>query len=220
MISLKNLLKTSVLGNIKSVKKVPLGIFSGLYLEIDPRYESQLYFGLYEIETYQWLRKSIKKSKSAIDVGAGYGELTVWFLSKPEIVQIHSFEPDPVRWPKFRTNLRANPFPVKNRLYLHEQPFMGEKAEETLRQAQEPVLLKIDIDGGEYELLKAIKLEIKNKKMFILIEVHSRELNQQCKSLLESAGFAFAEIKQGWWKKILPDYRPSEFNQWLVASNT
>ena len=193
-------------------------MYAGLKLEIDPECEANLFFGLYERETYPWLRKAVTKARSAVDVGAGNGEMTVWFLSRENLAKVHASAPDRQRKAKFERNIRANNFKTDGRLFFHPEPFGGPSARQILRQLPQPILLKIDIDGGEGGLLEEIREELRLRSIQLLLEVHSEELWKRCSQLLKEEGYQVQEIRQGWWKKIIPERRPSAFNQWLVAS--
>jgi len=200
------------------VRRVPFGLYANLLLEIDPSCETQLLLGLYERETYPGLRKAVTKARSAVDVGAGNGEMTVWFLSKENLIKVHAFEPDGQRKAKFERNIRANNFKTDGRLFFHPEPFGGSNAKQLLQELSQPILLKIDIDGGEGSLLEEIREELRSRSIQLLLEVHSEELWKRCSQLLKEEGYQVREIRQGWLKRIIPERRPSAFNQWLVAS--
>ena len=213
---MKKLLK-KILFKRELPRRVPFGLYRGLNLSIDPGCELQLYFGLYERETYPWLKKAVLGARSAIDVGAGYGELTLWLLKQKTIEKVYAFEPDAKRWPKFEANLAGNPRAARQTLHLEKGFFEGDEAVKILQQAPGPVLLKIDIDGGEFDLLTCLKNELHGKDARILLEVHSEELNRQCRALLEEIGYQVAPIQKAWWRWLVPEQRPLGFNQWLVA---
>lgn len=213
---MKRLFKKLVFGK-ESVRKIPFGLYRGLYLSIDPGCELQLYLGLYERETYRWLKQVAKEAQSGIDVGAGYGELTLWLLRQKDMKKVFAFEPDAKRWRKFEENLAANPKKSAVSLGLFRELFTGARASEILQMVPEPVLMKIDIDGGEYDLLFSLQSELQEKDVRILLEVHSEELNRSCTRLLEGMGYRVMSIRKAWWRVLLPEQRPLGFNQWLVA---
>jgi hypothetical protein len=216
--SWKSRLKKILLGQGERLRKIPFGLYKNLFLLIDPACETLLWLGLYERETYPWLRKEGRKARTGIDVGAGHGELTLWLLRHRSMKQVYAFEPDAQRWAKFEANLAANPLDPDISLELSHEFFMGSKAKETVQKAQEPILLKIDIDGGEYDLLRELQEELRNKDVHILLEVHSMELNEKCRVLLEGIDYKVSEIPMAWWRKFIPEQRPLGFNQWLVAA--
>lgn len=210
-------LKAALFGATRQPRRIYLGLYRGLVLWIDPSSEMLFYLGIYERETYWWLIKEGSQAQSGIDVGAGHGELTLWLLQQPKMRNVYAFEPDRSRWPIFNANLAANPQKPEIHLKLSQGFFQKREAIKIIEEAPEPILLKIDIDGGELSLLQELNEQIKGKDIRFLLEVHSEDLNKGCKALLEEAGYRVTQISKAWWRKIIPEQRPSLFNQWLVA---
>src|SRR5258707_8840217 len=94
-------MRTGLLSAIKSAvvpagvrpRKVAFGLYRGLTFEVDLRFETKLYLGLWERETYDWIQAAISRCAWAIDVGAGHGELCVHLMRSSAIDQIFAFEP-------------------------------------------------------------------------------------------------------------------------------
>jgi hypothetical protein len=57
-------------------------------------WEAQLFFGLYEQETYASIRQASAKAKWFIDVGAGKGELCIFFATLKHVKEIIAIELD------------------------------------------------------------------------------------------------------------------------------
>ena len=74
-----------------------------------------------------------------------------------------------------------------------------------------PDFLKLDVDGGEVDVLEGAPLP---DIPAVIVETHSRELEQECGKLLMEAGHEVMVVNQRW---LSPDFRPSEHNRWLVA---
>ena len=53
----------------------------------------------------------------------------------------------------------------------------------------------------------------------LLIETHSTSLEDQSIELLQNFGFATEVIKNGWYRRLIPEQRPIDHNRWLWASN-
>jgi len=63
--------------------------------------------------------------------------------------------------------------------------------------------LKIDAEGAEYDILVGAE-ETLNRTRYILLEVHTKELEQKCKAILQQCGFQMKEIaresnERSWW---------------------
>lgn len=217
----KTLVKKLLLGEGRKGRRIPLGLFRGLTLSIDPAVETNIYLGLYERETYSWLREAGKQARSLVDVGAGVGELTLWGLAHDDIRRVLAYDPAPHRWEWLRENLRLNGRLADPRLSLIEDYFLGssrtEEDQRILQDIPEPVLFKIDVDGGEEAILRELMPMLRGKQCLFLIETHSRALDAACGSMLAENGYRVSSIRPAWWRRFLPENRSLEFNQWLVA---
>lgn len=219
---MKRILKTLLFGSGRTERHIPFGLYAGLTLSIDSSSEINLWLGTYEAETTPYLRRAGKQARTLIDVGSGNGELTIWGLKQPFMEHVLAYDPKPERWPVFRENLALNNLANDRRLMACEDCFLGDDDSESVVQLfenlPEPILIKIDVDGGEEVILRRMKQVLKNKRLMFLIETHSQELDHACYDLLESAGYAVKRIKPAWWRMLNPERRPLEFNQWLAAN--
>ncbi len=222
MKEIKAFFKKALFGTGRSGRRIPFGLYRGLILSIDPACEMSLWLGTYEAETSSWLRWAGKEAQSLIDLGAGYGELTVWGLKQRRMKCVLAYDPKPERWPVFRENLALNYLTNDARLEAREDWFLGGDAPDAAMQLfaelPEPILMKMDIDGGEEIVLKKLRDVLRQKQVFCLIETHSKELDEACHSLLKDAGHEVKRLAPAWWRKLINEQRPIGFNQWLVAT--
>lgn len=70
---------------------------------------------------------------------------------------------------------------------------------------QEPDLIKIDIEGGEYIALEGMKLVLNQVKPLILLELHGPEATSVSCKILQDAGYKIYQIKQGYSLIHSPD---------------
>jgi len=217
----KHFIKESIFGPGRRPMKIRLGLYRGLTLWLDPAKELMFYLGLYEAETSKWLSSKGKKIKSLVDVGAGCGELSMWALKHPQVEQVLAYDGSHERWSVFEKNCRDNGFSLDSRLETVKGLFFGleesHKEFQALKKLPDPILVKIDVDGGELSILHRMKPVLSLRKFFLLIETHSRELDESCFKLLEGMGYQCTRIPQGWWRILVPEQRPTDFNQWIVA---
>jgi precorrin-6B methylase 2 len=219
----KRLLKKVLFGSVRKPMRIPLGLYKGLTLNLDPNGDLAYFFGTYEVETHAWLRSAVAVARSFVDIGAGNGEMVVWALSHANIEQVLSYDAAPERFELLKGNLALNGFATDSRL----RAVCGEFAGETSRPADirnvmalpEPILLKMDIDGGEQHVLDELAEVLRRKQILVLIETHSRELDSACLAQLRAAGYQARQIAHSKWRLFLPEHRPLEFNQWIVAGN-
>lgn len=218
---MKQILKHLFLGKERKGRRIPFGLYQGLTLSIDPRTDMSFYLGFYERETMPWLRAAGRTARSLIDVGAGCGELSIWGLAHTTMERVVAYDSSPERWHLFHENVRLNGFDHDPRLVTVEEKFLGgehrEVADEVFGDLPEPILLKVDVDGGEQSILEKMQNSLLHKRFLVLIETHSKELDEVCFQILTEAQYSAVRITPAWWRIILPEYRPLPFNQWIVA---
>lgn len=73
--------------------KIPVGLFKGLALNLDLQHQTQVYLGLWERETYGYLRRAAEECEWMVDIGAGHGELCLFFLKRSGARRVIAFEP-------------------------------------------------------------------------------------------------------------------------------
>lgn len=219
---MKRLVKKIILGDGRADRRIPFGLYKGLTLSIDPRSDAGFYLGLYERETTPWLRSAARSARSLVDVGAGAGELSIWALAHKSMQRVLAYDSSPERWPLLHHNIRLNAFQNDKRFEWFSTCFLGDdNPEETLLAIEalpEPVLLKIDVDGGEQAILEKMNDILRRKQFLILVETHSKALDGACFRLLADAGYRVRRIRQAWWRFFFPEQRPLDFNGWIVAA--
>lgn len=217
--SINKTLKACVFGTARRPMRIRAGLYRGLTLALDPTCELSYFFGTFERETQPWLRDAISRARSVVDVGAGSGELVAWSLAHRQIERVVAYEPDRNRWPVFHENLRLNRNEEDERLVSFQREFLGTESQQDLallNSLPEPILLKIDIDGGEQAVLSQMSATLVNQRCLVLVETHSRQLHAACELLLRDAGYVVRQVPQARWRCLLRETR-MDFNQWLVA---
>jgi hypothetical protein len=80
-----------------------------------------------------------------------------------------------------------------------------------------PCLVKVDVEGGEMDVLRGAQAMLARPDVRWLIETHSRELEDGCIEILSSSGYEFRVVKNSWWRVLIPENRAIPHNRWLVA---
>lgn len=200
-----------------------MGLYRGLTLVLDPLTESSYYFGTFERETHSFLRSAGAAAHSFVDVGAGGGELVTWALNQPNIERVLAYDSSPDRWNLFWDNMRANGRESDPRLSTFEATFAGENFTQDLKcidTLPEPILFKMDIDGGEQAVLERLQDFLQRRSVLALIETHSKELDTACAEIFRGAGYSVSHLGPASWRTLLPERRPVAFNQWFTAQKT
>ncbi len=224
-------MKTKTLSKIKNLiipkgqrpRKIPLGLYKGLKFNLDFTCQTQLFLGLSECETHSWLKKFSKGINSAIDIGAGDGEQTLYFLAKTDAKKVYSFEPSKERLTEYIQNITLNGY-GKNPRFVFISKYVGSNnngSTITLDSIVDsiilPCVIKIDTEGGEVDILRGAKRLLELQRIRWLIETHSYQLESECIKILDRARYITKIIPNAWWRTFIPEQRPTELNRWLIA---
>ena len=215
-------IKRAVLPTGPHRRTLPLGIARGLRMTVDFSTQTRMFLGLYEIELNRWLRDLCRPGFRSFDVGGqfGYDALVLAKLSGAPVI---SFECEPACCEAITANAAANP--GLGHLVTVRQAFIdAESAEAEGRLALDdvafgpggfvPDFMKLDIEGAELAALTGARRILASRRPGLLVETHSRRLEEQCLELLRHHGYAPEIVNPRRW---LPDFRPAEHNRWLAA---
>lgn len=215
--------KRVLFGSVPGPRRVLSGPIRGMTLHLDPANQSQYILGLHERETYGWIRRLAAGAGSAIDIGAASGELVLYLLGRTEIPQVLAFDPDDVSRVQFAENLKINGLTDDPRLtasheYVRSAPGQGATTLDSLLPSLKlPCFVKIDVDGGETDILSGAAALLATRQARWLIETHSAELERECVRVLTESQYDVTIVRNAWWRVIIPEQRPIAHNRWLVA---
>jgi len=192
-------------------------------MNLDLGHDLQRQFGVYEREIAGLIRASTRRVRSAIDVGAGDGYYTLYFLMKTSATVGSAFEPSESSRERLLSNLRLNGFEHSSRFLLSPQAVGRENADgvATLESIgdtiQTPCFVKVDVEGAEADVLAGASTLLAEPRALWLIETHSRKLEAQCIDLLVGAGHETVIVPNAWWRALVPERRLLPHNRWLFA---
>jgi len=218
---LPSFLKTAVLGHEARPFQIRVGLNRGLRFSLDPANKASRLVGLDELELVPWFRHYSARAKVALDIGAADGWYTLFLASRPNVRQVHAFEPEAGLRAAVQDNLSLNGFESKVAV---RSELVGAAVGENccpldaVDVGNGAALVKVDVEGAELEVLRgATKLVARPDTMWI-IETHAAHLEVECTALLEAAGYATRVVDRGWYRRLLPERRPLPHNRWLVAA--
>jgi hypothetical protein len=221
--SLKSQLKSWLLPSGRSPRRIRAGLLRGLPMQLDLAHHSQRWLGLQERELYGSMRRFARNINTAVDVGANDGMYTLYFLARTSARKVYSFEPSVECLEEFRENLAVNNLTGDERLEIVPRSVGASSAEGWTTMDSlaptivPPCLIKVDIDGGEGDLLRGASACLGLPAMRWIIEVHSKALEQDCLQVLKDAGYHVRIVYNAWWRRVVPELRQVELNHWLVA---
>jgi FkbM family methyltransferase len=167
-----------------------------------------------ETETIDWIEENSKKHKIMYDIGANIGAYSL--VAAKQGMEVYSFEPSYSNFYTLNRNITLNNLDkkistfqiafstnskVENEFHIKSQVKVRKsilifKLDDLISSFNLPLpeILKIDVDGAEYDIIKGAQDTLKNKKLkTILIEIDLEESysNKLIKNI-ENSGF---EIK-------------------------
>jgi hypothetical protein len=194
---------------------------AGLTLDLDLAHHTQLWFGLYEHEIGKSMARLSAAARSAIDVGAAEGVYSIYFMKKTPIEQVWAFEPSRNELAIFRHNLALNDLegfaPSERLVGARDDDGDHTALDSLLPQLSFPCVVKVDVDGAETAVLAGAQQLLSCPDVSWVIEIHSSELESECKSMLESAGYQVRVIRPAWWRWLIREERPIAVNHWLIG---
>lgn len=146
------------------------------------------YREIFRDQTYKWLYERIKPNTLMLDIGGAIGDTATYFAMHPNTKEIWSYEPQKRLYAKMESNLKRANFDKPIKTYN----IALERLDEVLKLAKEPVAIKCDIEGGEYQLFND---EVDLSKVYaIMMEYHNHP--EPLIKVLSAKGFKVSH-KQG-----------------------
>ena len=224
-LSLHASIKSQLVGTGRHPRKIPVGLYGGLVLSLDLRHQSQLYAGLSEAETHKFIRAAAPHSGWMVDVGAGQGELAIYFAARCFVSKVFAIDPQASEIEILNQNIALNKKSVGDTIIVMQKYAGSAASDDFIRLDDLPVdrklrgFIKIDVDGREMEVLASGENLLSEASVDLLIETHSMSLERDCVQFLRSRGFVPEIVHRAWWRKIIPEQRPIEHNRWLWAAS-
>lgn len=182
---------------------------------VDLRNQTQFWLGLYERELYDPLHRLSNGIRTAVDLGCAEGVFTAYLLAKTSAATVFSVDGNAERLDTLRQNLALNGLPRSGRVEIRHEYLCSLDAFADM--VEPPCLVKIDIDGGERDILSSSPRFLKIRQTRWIIEVHSHDLEDECIRILHSVGYNATIVSNAWWRSIIHEQRPIELNRWVTA---
>ena len=218
---MRQLIKRLLYGSGAGPRKVWFGMGAGARFQMDPAHHTQRMLGLYEAEIAGDFRRCVKRARTLIDVGASDGYFSIIALRlNAQLTAIACEAHEPFE-EQARQNYLLN-FPDDGPPLEWLPKAVGSGAGQVTLDAiakewPGPFLVKIDVDGGEIDVLQSAPTLLARHDCTLILEVHSPELETGVIDLLQSQHYACRIIKNAWWRCLIPEQRPIELNRWVFA---
>lgn len=175
--------------------------------------------GLDEREIERWVRKLAARTRTAIDIGANDGWYSIFFASLPNVARVYAFDPELTD--EFDRNVAANGSALQEKV-VRIQRLVGDGGDGTfaidrdLGAVEDPVVVKIDVEGAEVEVLRGA-VQLLKGDVSLIVEVHSRSLERECLAFLGALGYETVVVSRAWYRFVFPERRNDE-NRWVIAT--
>ena len=221
---LKRRLKPLLFRDEVAPRRVRFGVGRGLVLLLNRRHELQKELGLWEIETQPVYKRWVTPGSVAFDVGAAEGDSALLLARLAAPAPIVAFEPDPALRERLPRNAALNPGlprPVVLPWFAGARDDGGGTVslDSVVARgiAPPPRFIKIDVDGGELDVLSGMQDLLAHHRPVVLVEVHGMDRERECQQYLSARGYTVRIIKNAWWRALYPEHRPIGHNRWLLA---
>jgi FkbM family methyltransferase len=205
-----------------------------------------IYFKLFDFEDSKFVLDTLTNEDVFIDIGANVGHFSMLAASKK--CEVHAFEPIPTTFKKLQKNIELNNLEVNlynkgvgaengvlnfstqkgvmnsvvNDLNITSKEIEVVKVDDELKNRQ-PTMLKIDVEGYEWFVLKGAKNILKSTNLkYILIELNESGAKfsitdkQIHELLLENGFYLYSYDYNDKVLKKITTYRKDKFNTLYV----
>jgi hypothetical protein len=204
-------------------RDVKAGLLRGLRFNIDTASKSQRLIGLDEREIAVAVRAAAAGASAALDIGANDGWYALYFASRPNVERVWAFEPHASTAGRMRDNFALNDAALAAKLEVIEK-CVGDRDDDAFVRVDtvvgdyaKPLVLKIDVDGGEVEVLKGARRTLERNACTLVVETHGRHLERDCLAFLAELKYRATIIDNGWYRVLVPETRPTPLLRWFVA---
>lgn len=223
---MKAILKRILFGSDATPRKVHFGLLGGRRFVIDPKYQSQRLFSINEWEIRSILKLYTRRAKTAIDVGANDGWYTVFFSTSQGVTTVLACEPNQNFSSMLQRNLQLNQSKINAEVNIVPKLVGLTKGTDfvtldtLIAETAGPHLIKIDVDGAELDVLRSGEQSLRKESSLLVVETHSAELERDCIEFLEGLDYECTIVKNGWYRRFVPEHRPIAHNRWFTAQKS
>ncbi|HEX2051108.1 MAG TPA: FkbM family methyltransferase [Actinomycetota bacterium] len=204
---------------------VRAGPLVGMTLELDPRVQADVVIGAYERHASDVIRRSLQAGDTAFDVGSHFGYFALLMsASVAPGGRVICFEPDREVFATLERNVARNARIVGTDVTAVNMAIAGSAGarrfargghtsrgslsdvgevevsaitlDDAVARHGVPALVKIDVEGGELQVLDGGSELLRAGSTVFVIETHSAALLDACRARLRSHGYDVVELSE------------------------
>jgi precorrin-6B methylase 2 len=216
-------LKNLLVADEVRYRVVQSGPCRGCQLPLNLRHEFRTWLGLYEIELRKILRACVRPGDCCYDVGAASGYYTLALATLAAPGKVLAIEAENPLYDRLRETVARNSqvrSAIETLRCCVSDAVEAARCRVTLDHVvlelgyPPPNFIKLDVEGAEHAALLGAREILRRHAPRWIVEVHSAELEKQCRTLLEQHGYEVSVIERN---RLLPEYRPLVLNRWIYA---
>ena len=203
-------------------REILAGPARGVRMELDFSGQTPKYLGMFEWELHSFYRRVLPHSSLIFDVGGAEGYTALLYAANSP-GRVISFEPNPSEVELLRANIARNP-ELRERIEIREIAVGREVDPESMtidsvaEEVGSPDFIKVDVDGWELDVLAGAEQTLREKRPNLVVETHTRRLEDQCGALLVECGYRpIIKHNREVWRETRGG---SSHNRWLLAEGS
>lgn len=215
--------KNAVVSDTPRYLKVRAGPARGAMLFTTYRCGTRQLLGVYESEIIPYLKRYVRAGDVCYDIGAAGGYYTFAFAKLAAPGRVHSFDMDKQLTDQL-TVLADDNARLGSMVRVHQMQIGARHVDERQTSLDQlvyqhrwppPDVIKIDVEGGELDILNGAAQLLREHHPRLIVEVHSVALEQSCTHRLESLSYTPTLVKNRAWMAEYMSRR--SHNRWLCA---
>jgi methyltransferase FkbM-like protein len=199
-------------------REILAGPARGVRMELDFSGQTPKYLGMFEWELHSFYRAVLPHSRLIFDVGGAEGYTALLYAANSP-GRVISFEPNPSEVELLQANIARNP-ELSDRIEIREIAVgrdgdSGATIDKVAEEIGFPDFIKVDVDGWELDVLAGAEGTLREKRPHLVVETHTRRLEDQCGALLVECGYRpIIKHNREIWRETRGG---SPHNRWLLA---